>query len=495
VVDGDLGLGTRNSSSHFDNLAVREFIPPPPAAPLPVSDDFDDGIAQLFEVRSGDWLVDAGRYSVGTTGFTDGISTLRLEEPLPSNLDLQVTIQPQPATGGLYTNAYMIFDYQGPTDFKFAGAQVGNNRWAIGHRTASAWVTDKSFNSIIGTGTDYDVRLVIENGDQASLWVDGVPRVMHAFADSVTDGSVGLGVRNAVALFDDVTVQEFVPPPPPPPVTLPVNEDFDDGAADLFAVQRGNWSVESDRYRAAPIAGSDAVSTLTITDPLPPGLTFRATVRPEPATGQLYSNGYVIFDYQSPTNFKFAGAQVNSNRWVIGHRTSAGWVRDQALNQTIAAGVDYEVEVVIHDSVDVSLVVGGIELLHYSFSDHVTDGSLGLGTRKAVTHFDNVVVQALEGGGAAAIAFGQSSVAEVGTNRHHLEASRVRLERQARYTGRRTPVDDALLAELARSQIRRRGVDPSWVQAIDSAIAKHDQILVTLSIGALEPLSGLDRRL
>ena len=47
-------------------------------------------------------------------------------------------------------------------------------------------------------------------------------------------------------------------------------------------------------------------------------------------TGGWKANAYVIFDYFSPTDFKFAGIDVSTNKIVIGHRTAAGWVIDAA---------------------------------------------------------------------------------------------------------------------------------------------------------------------
>ena len=36
----------------------------------------------------------------------------------------------------------------------------------------------------------------------------------------------------------------------------------------------------------------------------------------------------MIFDYQSQTDFKFAGIDVSTNKFVLGHRTTTGWSYD-----------------------------------------------------------------------------------------------------------------------------------------------------------------------
>ena len=49
--------------------------------------------------------------------------------------------------GPRWSNAFIVFDYQSPTDFKFAGAFVGVDRWAIGHSAdnANGYNNDASF--------------------------------------------------------------------------------------------------------------------------------------------------------------------------------------------------------------------------------------------------------------------------------------------------------------------------------------------------------------
>ena len=48
----------------------------------------------------------------------------------------------QKPTGGWKANAYVIFDYFSPTDFKFAGIDVSTNKIVMGHRNAQGWIVD-----------------------------------------------------------------------------------------------------------------------------------------------------------------------------------------------------------------------------------------------------------------------------------------------------------------------------------------------------------------
>ena len=44
---------------------------------------------------------------------------------------------------GWGANAYILFDYQSATSFKFAGLDVAGNRVVIGHRDAGGWTSTR----------------------------------------------------------------------------------------------------------------------------------------------------------------------------------------------------------------------------------------------------------------------------------------------------------------------------------------------------------------
>ncbi|MFV2065691.1 MAG: S8 family peptidase [Pirellulales bacterium] len=391
--DGEIGLATKNAISRFDNLLVQPYTEPP-STPLPTSEDFADGVADFFEVRAGTWDVAAGGYGATPIAGGDAVSTVRVAGPLPANVEIEATIDADPATTGLLSNAMVIFDYQTPADFKFAGAYVGSNRWVIGHRNNLGWWEDASFSETISAQTAYGLRVVVENTGDVTLSVDGVPKLTKTYASLLTDGSVGVGTRNAISRFDDVRVAESIASPPPPAATLPVAEDFEDGLADSFQEQLGGWSVNAGRYHANPFPGGDAVSTLLLADPLPGDVRLEATVSADLPGGNANSNGLLIFDYQSPTDFKYAGAYAGANRWVIGRRTATGWLDDATFSETISASTDYRLELIIENSQDVTLRVDGLAKASYSYVSTVTDGEVGVGTWDAVAQYDDVVVAA-----------------------------------------------------------------------------------------------------
>ena len=138
--------------------------------------------------------------------------------------------------------------------------------------------------------------------------------------------------------FDDLAVDTLATGASPPHT-----EDFGDGVANFFSVVSGTWMVNfNDRYEAAP-GGSDVISLIAVAGALPGDTHISSVIRVK-GTGPSY-NGYIIFDYQGPTDFKFAGAAMGSGQWRIGHRDGTGWQVDASVAGSASASVDYAVDV------------------------------------------------------------------------------------------------------------------------------------------------------
>ncbi|MCI0376699.1 MAG: S8 family serine peptidase [Gemmataceae bacterium] len=403
LTDGMIGVGTRTALSRFDDVEFKELAAPgaPTPGTLPVSEDFQDGVADHLQLRAGEWAVFGGKFIVAPDVGQDGVSTLLLSHALPANLEVRATINAEDATAQFLSNAFILFDYVGPTDFKFAGAYTGSDQWLIGHRDATGWVTDAFVSAPINASTDYQIRLVVENGTMATLFVNGVPYLAREYTGSLTDGQVGLGTRNAISRFDDFAALEFAPPT----LNLPVTENFDDGVADAFQARFGAWTVQNARYAASPLFGQDAISTLGVAGALPDDLEFFATMNADAAGPSTLSNGFIIFDYQGPTNFKFAGAYVGSDQWLIGHRDAAGWVTDAFQSFPIDPATDYNLRLVISNDTDAILFVNGVAQVRHTFAGSLTDGRVGVGTRNAISRFDNVLVRQFTGTATASLPY------------------------------------------------------------------------------------------
>jgi hypothetical protein len=166
----------------------------------------------------------------------------------------------QQPTGGWKANAYVIFDYFSPTDFKFAGIDVAINKLQVGHRTAQGWVIDKQTNAQFVPNTFYDILIAIHGTNVTA--VVGNKSLNHTFPARILDGEsvglnkglIGVGSDNSRGVYDNITAQVL-----PPQITLDHDETFNDGVANLFTgEQSGTWVAAAARYdgrrpsRAAP---------------------------------------------------------------------------------------------------------------------------------------------------------------------------------------------------------------------------------------------------
>ena len=143
--------------------------------------NFNNGNLDAFAVDSGVFTVTGGRLEVAPELLgADSAAVLYVDHVLPSYFELQATINGGKPTAGLKSNSYLIFDYQSPTDFKFAGVNISLNKLQMGHRDAQGWHVDVQTPAQLKPDTDYNVLLAI-NGVTATLVLDNQRRVYARF--------------------------------------------------------------------------------------------------------------------------------------------------------------------------------------------------------------------------------------------------------------------------------------------------------------------------
>jgi len=180
------------------------------------------------------------------------------------------------------------------------------------------------------------------------------------------------------------------------------SSDFNSGTAELFAVETGMWSVSRSQYQAQVTRGGQAISLLYVNEQMPSYYEILAAVSASKDKNGYYSNGYIIFDYYSETDFKFAGIDVGTDKLVIGQRTADGWVVLRQSNMQLREDTSYNLMVAVNGT-NVTLVVNGTTSLSYTFAPRVLDGMtyglntgmVGIGANNSITRFDNVKVQKL----------------------------------------------------------------------------------------------------
>jgi hypothetical protein len=302
------------------------------------------------------------------------------------------TINAVKPTGGTNANAYILFDYQSSTDFKFAGINVSTNKLEIGHRTAQGWIVDTqvSFPGSIKAGTDYNMFLAV-NGSAVMLVVNNQVTVSFSFAPRVdeygishgiNDGMVGLGARNSKAQIDNVVVQRV-----PPVTTLNQTIDFSSGPTNLFqGPLSGTWSAANGRYDGTAGPSAPAIDLFALKVGTNSTIDLSSTFK---TTGE----GGFIFDQYEPDDFKFVTLSAITHQIILGHRTSKGWFIDGVYNNaSLAAGVDYNLGLTLKGTT-ASVTLNGATVLSHAYNAVVTDGGFGLFGRSGQTSFDSVAVK------------------------------------------------------------------------------------------------------
>ncbi len=168
-------------------------------------DDCNTGTPDTeWTVVSGTWLWN-GTESDGhdTTGYM-GIITLN-GSVTATSMFIESDIYMQ--TDGYYKNALIIFDYQGPNDFKYARGVPGPDLWQIGYYNGNL-NTVGTLSDIIDADRWYRLRVEID-GTTVKLYVDddrdgsGYEYKTEASFSSIGSGQAGNAVYWSHSLFDN----------------------------------------------------------------------------------------------------------------------------------------------------------------------------------------------------------------------------------------------------------------------------------------------------
>jgi Ca2+-binding RTX toxin-like protein len=350
-----------------------------------------DGDMEAFAPDSGSWTVENSALRVTAESLGgDAVSVFHVDEVLPNYYEIFAKIATDKPTGGWKANAYVVFDYYGPEDFKFAGIDDSINKLVIGHRDASGWHVDKQ-NAVQG-GVRYNKvynMLIAVHGTTVTVVVGANsfshvfdPRIVNGWSYGLNTGFVGFGSDNARGYFDDIVVQKL-----PPTITLEDTDDFTDGIANYFTgPQLGDWQVLTANYQGSPLLGDDlAVSMVDLG--LENGFEAYSILEME-STFNTNSIGGMVFDYYGPEDFKFVAIDALADQILIGHHTSKGGLSVDALvDQVIDAGIDYNVGVSLKGS-SVNVTIDNFIVLGHVFHSVIVDGPFGLMSWNGDSAFD-----------------------------------------------------------------------------------------------------------
>jgi Ca2+-binding RTX toxin-like protein len=220
------------------------------------------------------------------------------------------------------------------------------------------------------------------------------------------------GELGLVKQQDDAWQSQTGAPSDPQPGNIPGGArdvlrgaNFDNSSTSGFFADSGVWKSSGGVLQvAAESIGGDAVSVFHVGDALPGYFEIQASVMAIKPTSGWKANSYIIFDYQSEHDFKFAGIDVAISKLVMGHRDASGWVVDKQAVVTGGVKADryYNILVAIN-GVNATLRVDNKLLFTHTYQPRIEDGyafglntgMVGVGSDNSRGAFDNIRVQVL----------------------------------------------------------------------------------------------------
>ncbi|MBT4694213.1 MAG: cadherin-like domain-containing protein, partial [Planctomycetaceae bacterium] len=175
--------------------------------------------------------------------------------------------------------------------------------------------------------------------------------------------------------------------------SLSYTEDFNDGTADDFAAVEGTWEVVNSEY-SLNSQGKDGISVLTLAEDIPEDFEIGVTMNVAGISG-FYRNAFVVFDYISEDDFKFAGALVGGGRWAIGEYVNGSRRFLTRTDGQMATDTDLAISL-LYQGNTATLKSDGESVLEWQFSDAGNDGKFGLLAINAQVEFDDFYAKAVD---------------------------------------------------------------------------------------------------
>jgi hypothetical protein len=178
--------------------------------------------------------------------------------------------------------------------------------------------------------------------------------------------------------------------------------DFNSGSLQGFAVDGGAFSVTSGVLGiSATSTSGDAAAVFYADVYLPIYYEIAADITVVKPTAGWKANSFVIFDYWSPTDFKYAGIDQSTNKLSVGHRTTSGWVEDGFAPLRITYDTPYSLLIQVNGTN--VIVNAGNKSFSYLYGPRMVNGEaqglnkglLGFGSDQSRGTIDNVAIQVL----------------------------------------------------------------------------------------------------
>lgn len=396
---GELGLFRPRDAGFRDQTGAPD---DPQAGNLPggprdvmAAEDFEraDGTAPLeaaFAVESGQWSIEGG--TLASAPFDATIELLgfyHLDHAQPGYMEIAATLTPTKVTEEFdQSNGYLIFDYQGATDYKFAGIDQKRNKLVIGHRTELGTVEDSTQTVRMRKNVPYDLLLALD-GQTITAVLDGQTAVTAEYGDPaaeeltdpLNDGLIGLGTFGAITHYDDFVVQKLAPQ-----IRFDSTEDFTGGTPGILMPRVGAWQVTGDALAVTTSPGNPSLATAAVDVAPASYLELVAALENDGAAG-------IMFDAYGTHDYKFALlSQPTAEVW-IGHVSRGGLVVDaSAPVPGLEPGLANELTLGLEGS-RATLTLGEDEVLSHVFNALLNDGEVGLLALDGAAQFDALAVR------------------------------------------------------------------------------------------------------
>ena len=179
-----------------------------------------------------------------------------------------------------------LFDFYGPSDFKYVTLDVAAGAVNIGHHIGSQWAIDANFAVAISAGVDAALSVSL-NGTSVTVSVNGVVVGSFSYYGAVADGGLGTISQTGSTSFDDVhivfgTHVDNTPDSQPPSITTP-----------------GNITRSADAGKSTTVITDATLGTATATD----NVGLASLVRSGVPAGNVFAIGVTAISWTATDIF------------------------------------------------------------------------------------------------------------------------------------------------------------------------------------------------
>ena len=182
--------------------------------------------------------------------------------------------------------------------------------------------------------------------------------------------------------------------------------DFNNNSGDIFVRDSGNMTVQGGQLTLAATSNTTQGSAIyNLDEYLPIYYEVSAQVSAAKPIGGAKANAYIIFDYQSDVDFKYAGINISTNKIEMGYRDETGYHQLVQSNKPVKIKPDqfYSILLAVNGN-NVTLQIDGVNWFTYDYVPRLDEdglpiplnkGFVGFAVDGGVAKLDNFTVQIL----------------------------------------------------------------------------------------------------